>query len=104
MRVSGGGTAGRKLDYRDMNEAAAGRRNKRIQCRRTGPGALIIRLPPLMRLALTRLSEDRYRMLWTSHHILFDGWSIPVLMEEFLSIYESLVTGKEVVPDAGRPL
>ena len=51
---------------------------------------------PLMRLALLRLGEDRYRMLWTWNHILVDGWSMPVLMEEFLNVYELLVSGKEV--------
>ncbi|HMQ67796.1 MAG TPA: non-ribosomal peptide synthase/polyketide synthase, partial [Ignavibacteria bacterium] len=50
---------------------------------------------PLMRIALIKLSEDRYRMLWTWHHILFDGWSLPVLMEEFLSTYETFLSGKE---------
>ncbi|MEZ4823694.1 MAG: amino acid adenylation domain-containing protein [Ignavibacteria bacterium] len=52
---------------------------------------------PLMRIALIKLSEDRYRMLWTWHHILFDGWSLPVLMEEFLSTYETYLAGKEPV-------
>jgi amino acid adenylation domain-containing protein len=50
---------------------------------------------PLMRLALFRLSDERYRMLWTSHHILFDGWSFPILMEEFLVTYELLSSGTE---------
>jgi len=45
---------------------------------------------------LIRLSDDRYRMLWTWHHILFDGWSLPVLMEEFLNNYQSLATGRQV--------
>jgi len=49
---------------------------------------------PLMRLALIRLDEDRYHMLWTFHHILFDGWSMPVLMEEFLSAYDLSLVGK----------
>jgi hypothetical protein len=52
--------------------------------------------PPLMRLALIQLDEDRYRMLWTSHHIIFDGWSMPILMEEFLNVYELLSAGKKV--------
>ena len=33
-------------------------------------------------------------MLWTSHHLLFDGWSLPVMMEEFLTTYEQLITGQ----------
>ena len=52
---------------------------------------------PLMRLTLIKLSETDYRMLWTSHHILFDGWSLPILMEEFLSTYDDLVNGKEPI-------
>ena len=52
---------------------------------------------PLMRIGLIRLSEDRYRMLWTWHHILFDGWSMPILMEEFLNTYELLISGKEAL-------
>ncbi|MBP9193014.1 MAG: amino acid adenylation domain-containing protein, partial [Ignavibacteria bacterium] len=52
---------------------------------------------PLMRIALIKLSDDRYRMLWTWHHILFDGWSLPVLMEEFLNTYETYLSGKEPV-------
>src|SRR5260221_6320402 len=47
-----------------------------------------------MRLSVIRLEENRYRMIWTSHHILFDGWSVPILMEEFLSTYELLISAK----------
>jgi non-ribosomal peptide synthase protein (TIGR01720 family) len=51
---------------------------------------------PLMRICLMKLSKEKYRMLWTSHHILFDGWSMPILMEEFLTAYENLISGKEL--------
>ncbi len=50
---------------------------------------------PLMRLGLLRINNDRYRMVWTSHHILFDGWSLPILMEEFLTTYETLLAGQQ---------
>lgn len=49
---------------------------------------------PLMRVTLLRLTDTHYRMLWTSHHILFDGWSMPILMEEFLTAYDAFATGK----------
>ncbi|MBO9203417.1 MULTISPECIES: non-ribosomal peptide synthetase, partial [Niastella] len=48
---------------------------------------------PLMRISLLRLSDNRYRMIWTFHHILLDGWSTPVVMREFLEVYESLLAG-----------
>ncbi|QJB31840.1 non-ribosomal peptide synthase/polyketide synthase [Chitinophaga oryzae] len=47
--------------------------------------------PPLMRLALVRVDDNRHRMIWTSHHILFDGWSLPLILEDLLRIYEALV-------------
>jgi amino acid adenylation domain-containing protein/non-ribosomal peptide synthase protein (TIGR01720 family) len=49
--------------------------------------------PPLMRVALIRLNQERTHMLWTSHHLLFDGWSLSVMMEEFLTYYQQLAAG-----------
>jgi amino acid adenylation domain-containing protein/non-ribosomal peptide synthase protein (TIGR01720 family) len=48
---------------------------------------------PLMRISLIRLAEDRYRLLWTVHHILLDGWSQPILIGELLENYEALLAG-----------
>ncbi len=45
---------------------------------------------PLMRLSLLRTGEQQWQMLWTYHHMLIDGWSMQLLIQEFLSIYESL--------------
>jgi amino acid adenylation domain-containing protein/non-ribosomal peptide synthase protein (TIGR01720 family) len=48
--------------------------------------------PPMTRVTLLRVSDEKYRMIWTYHHIILDGWSMPVLMQEFLQAYESFVT------------
>jgi len=48
---------------------------------------------PLMRIGLLRLDAQRYRMIWTYHHILLDGWSLPVLIEELLEVYAGLAAG-----------
>ncbi|MCQ8130828.1 amino acid adenylation domain-containing protein, partial [Methylomonas rivi] len=42
---------------------------------------------PLMRLLLVRLSERTYRWIWTSHHVLLDGWSTSQLLGEVLQSY-----------------
>ncbi|NGO15669.1 non-ribosomal peptide synthetase, partial [Streptomyces sp. HC44] len=47
--------------------------------------------------SLLRLGERRYRLLLTGHHILWDGWSVPVLVEELFRLYAA---GGE---DAGLP-
>src|SRR4051812_18716539 len=46
--------------------------------------------PPLMRLALVRMGEREYRLIWNSHHVLFDGWSIPLLLNDVFSAYGAL--------------
>ncbi|WP_051466502.1 non-ribosomal peptide synthetase [Actinomadura oligospora] len=44
--------------------------------------------PPLLRFLLLRLAPERYRLVLTIHHILWDGWSTPVLLEELFTLYE----------------
>ncbi|MFB8240439.1 amino acid adenylation domain-containing protein [Kitasatospora purpeofusca] len=43
--------------------------------------------PPLLRFLLIRLPDGRHRFALTNHHILLDGWSMPVLMRELLALY-----------------
>ncbi|MFJ3339536.1 amino acid adenylation domain-containing protein, partial [Streptomyces sp. NPDC086766] len=43
--------------------------------------------PPLMRCALYRLGADRHLLVLTKHHILMDGWSMPVLVRELFRLY-----------------
>ncbi|MDT0269135.1 amino acid adenylation domain-containing protein, partial [Streptomyces sp. DSM 44915] len=43
--------------------------------------------PPLLRCLLIRLAGDRHRFVLTNHHILWDGWSLSVVMAELLALY-----------------
>ncbi|MDF6018169.1 non-ribosomal peptide synthetase [Streptomyces sp. JH34] len=43
--------------------------------------------PPLMRFTLVRTAPDRHRLVMTSHHILLDGWSMPLLVRELFELY-----------------
>ncbi|MEU4167249.1 amino acid adenylation domain-containing protein [Streptomyces sp. NPDC026665] len=43
--------------------------------------------PPLIRLALVVLEPDRAEVVLTAHHVLFDGWSTPLLMRDLLLLY-----------------
>ena len=83
------------LDYSEMSKEKQDQAIKEYETLDRSKG-FDFRAAPLMRFGLIKLSGNRYRMLWTSHHILFDGWSLPILMEEFLSSYEELVNGRPV--------
>ncbi|MFE6775878.1 amino acid adenylation domain-containing protein [Streptomyces sp. NPDC057702] len=43
--------------------------------------------PPLLRLTLAQVADDRYRLLFTSHHLLMDGWSAPLLLTDLFAAY-----------------
>ncbi|WP_327371688.1 non-ribosomal peptide synthetase [Streptomyces sp. NBC_01217] len=43
--------------------------------------------PPLLRCALIRLGAHRSRLVLTFHHIVADGWSLPVLHRELMAFY-----------------
>ncbi|MBR1143098.1 non-ribosomal peptide synthase/polyketide synthase [Bradyrhizobium sp. AUGA SZCCT0431] len=43
--------------------------------------------PPLQRVRLLRLEDDFYRLIWTYHHILMDGWSSARFVGEVLERY-----------------
>ncbi|MEM6451447.1 MAG: amino acid adenylation domain-containing protein [Cyanobacteria bacterium P01_D01_bin.105] len=44
---------------------------------------------PLMRINAIQLGESHYKIIWTHHHILLDGWSLPKLMKEWVAYYQA---------------
>ncbi|MGB3443648.1 MAG: condensation domain-containing protein [Actinophytocola sp.] len=42
---------------------------------------------PLVRFTLLRLGPRHRRLVLTNHHVLLDGWSMPLLMRELLALY-----------------
>ncbi|WP_157844977.1 condensation domain-containing protein, partial [Methylocucumis oryzae] len=45
---------------------------------------------PLMRLTLLERGQRDYQLIWTSHHVLLDGWSTSQLLGEVLSSYAGI--------------
>ena len=56
---------------------------------------------PLMRLTLIQLAEQDYCLVWSYHHLLLDGWSLPIVMNDIFAAYEALSHGRQ--PDLGPP-
>nr|AXN93590.1 PuwF-G [Cylindrospermum alatosporum CCALA 994] len=49
---------------------------------------------PLLRVTLLRLSEQSHVLLLNMHHIVSDGWSIGVFIQELSALYQAYCEGK----------
>ncbi|MBD1229037.1 non-ribosomal peptide synthetase, partial [Xenorhabdus griffiniae] len=56
---------------------------------------------PLIRAQLLQLADDEHVLLLTLHHIITDGWSIGVLVQELVTFYRAALDGQ---PDPLPPL
>jgi amino acid adenylation domain-containing protein len=58
---------------------------------------------PLLRLALARLGECQYRLLWSLHHAIIDGRAFPVVLEEVFACYDAARQGRALeLPPAAQ--
>jgi len=48
---------------------------------------------PLYVMDLIKLDDQRHILTFTGHHLIFDGWSLGVMLQELSTIYSSLILG-----------
>ncbi|MGW0538664.1 condensation domain-containing protein, partial [Streptomyces sp. NPDC003032] len=77
-----------EVDLSAQAEPVRSARAERLAARERAE-RLDLTVPPLLRLLLIRLGEHRHRLVVTSHHLLMDGWSMPVLLGELSEVYEA---------------
>jgi len=58
---------------------------------------------PPMRLALLRLEDSAYQLVWSYHHVLLDGWSSSALIKELFTLYDAFSRGLEPALERPRP-
>ena len=51
---------------------------------------------PLVRGTLVRLDDERHMLALILHHIIFDGWSMGVILREIIAIYPALLAKRPV--------
>jgi amino acid adenylation domain-containing protein/non-ribosomal peptide synthase protein (TIGR01720 family) len=83
-----------RLDWRALTpaERESRWRSHLHQDRRRGFELLAV---PLMRILLVRLDDDIYRILWSYHQILLDGWSLPLALSDLFRFYGAFHAGAE---------
>ncbi len=91
-----------RVDWRALGPAAQRERLRAFleEDRRRG---FDLRLAPLMRLVAFDLGGDSVQIVWSYHHLLLDGWSVPLVFREIFTLYAGIRQGRRIeLPDV-RP-
>lgn len=76
------------IDLTDLEEQAANDRYADI-LRHEAITPIDIQHGPVLRVSLVRLAADHHQMVMTVHHIVCDGWSLGVILEDLGRLYNS---------------
>lgn len=82
----------RELDWRHLPAAEAERQLAAL-VKEDRERGFELDAAPLLRFTVVRVSEERHHFLWSHHHLLLDGWSLPIVMKELMVSYEALSRG-----------
>ncbi|WP_017905468.1 non-ribosomal peptide synthetase [Pseudomonas asplenii] len=79
-------------DLQALDEPRRRARARQIMAEEAGQ-AFDLQQGPLLSIRLLRLDEQEHVLLLTLHHIIADGWSMNILIEEFSRCYDACVAG-----------
>lgn len=48
---------------------------------------------PLLRVTVVKVSKDAYTVIWSTHHIIMDGWCLSLIFTDFFRYYTELCGG-----------
>jgi amino acid adenylation domain-containing protein len=89
----------RPLPWRLVDLGGCGPGEAERQLRRLATRELLrpfdLRRGPLLRVQLLRLSRAEHVLLLTMHHVVSDGWSMRLLVNELAALYASFSAGRE---------
>lgn len=85
------------ISYLDLSGLTCEEQDKaRAEFKRADRNAGIDLKTGVFRVALLKLNSEVHEAIITYHNIICDGWSIAVVVDEFLTTYTQLVTGERV--------
>ncbi|MGY2224213.1 amino acid adenylation domain-containing protein [Pseudomonas gingeri] len=84
------------LERIDLTDCTAGQREAELAARvRTFTAQPFDLLKgPLLRASLIRLAADEWVLVVSMHHIVSDGWSMDVMVKEFVQAYQAFSLGR----------
>ena len=89
-------------DWRDLPPSEQKRRLQ-VYLRSDRKRGFDLAKAPLMRVGLFRVDDADYQSVWTFHHILADGRSHLLILNEVFAFYEAFCQGQDFGPEQPRP-
>jgi len=103
QRVHAPGALPTDLDIVDYRRRAKTPADLTAELTRRGQAPLNLQTGPLFQMALYLLPGDTYYLFCVMHHIICDGWSNNLLIEELMTAYQALAE-QQPVPLAPLPI
>ena len=91
-----------EIDLSDLPDGDRGAELDRLAAEQRGKRFDLGR-PPALRFTLVTLAPKSHRLLFACHHILLDGWSVPLFVAELLALYRAGLRGPDLPAGAGLP-
>ncbi|WP_421549518.1 amino acid adenylation domain-containing protein [Pseudomonas sp. QD4] len=88
-----------RVEHLDLTELSVDQREARVrqEAERQSLEPFDLEQGPLLRVRLLKLDHAEHVLLLTLHHIVSDGWSMNLLIDEFSRFYSAHVTGAEAL-------
>ncbi len=89
--------------FKDISQGSAADKNKAVQAYLSEDAHYVFDLikGPLLKIGLLKLSEQEHQLVLTAHHIICDGWSTGIMLEEIGAFYSAHVLG--ATPNVAPP-
>ncbi|MCP4148257.1 MAG: AMP-binding protein, partial [bacterium] len=86
------------LETIDLSTLEAARKKQTVEnfYQETATKPFELSKPPLLRIRLVTKAAESYRLIFSLHHIITDGWSQEILKKEFIQIYNAIRAGREI--------
>ncbi|MGH3874774.1 MAG: amino acid adenylation domain-containing protein [Pseudonocardiaceae bacterium] len=89
-------------DWRALSVAERDQECRRVAAQDRAAG-LDLTVAPLLRLIIAALPDDEVLLVWTSHHVVLDGWSLGAVFAEVCEQYAAIVAGRPATLVTRRP-
>ena len=84
------------IPFTDLRGAADQQRVLEQQLQKESVYQFDLKVAPLLKCHLFQLEDKRHVLSVTMHHIIADGWSLDIMIEEFYQAYANLQKGQSI--------